>query len=726
MTDLAIAILGCICLVLLILLIRRRWAAKHSTDSVLSEARQISNSLSRLAYGDLTAACGAGVGRRQREFSAIFDELDRIRTEFNDVTLEPLQRFLYVGSDSYLEGQRSGHLLAELCSERGAVVAIASVNLGISSLGLRYKGLTSVIRSHYPQMQVVDVFEANGDKESVTTYLRELLEENSAIRGVYAMGSSISPAVGKAIVELGKQNSVFAVCHDLSAEIVHYIEENVIKAAVLQDPYVQGYNSLVRLYNHIVDGWKPEQPRALTVMDVVTRENYREYWDTSGNMVINDQVRERLAEVTGTGAKRVKLAVLGQDWNAFFLQIKAGTSAAMEKLRAAGADVEWIQFNQAQRPETEILRDAEAIVERIISEKFDGIATIVGLKSVVPYLNRAAAAGIPVATFNAEPAGLRSMLGWITEIASRLQSMSNEFRFSSTEITSAMEQILGATQDIVESAGTQKEMAGQGVLFDKNLSEMIGSIVDGEEHQMESVTEMSVSGDRVSDLVEKLHTQLEQINVIRAEVSKSAEKISAMHTHSDEIREIVQKIEDISSRTSLLALNAAIQAARAGESGKGFRVVADEIGKLAVQSVTATNEAVEFVGRLHEAIESNVEAMNKSRTDVAEHAEVIHIATAEMEQMSQQLRATLASVRGIAQANKEAVTRVKEISDQMSGIINRSSTIAQENSSATEELSATTSEINAQMSAILGQSEVLARIILVLEGSLGQFTVTAE
>jgi methyl-accepting chemotaxis protein len=718
-----IGVLSGICLLLVLLVLRNRIVAKRATTDLLSECRSISDSLARLAYGDLTAVCKTRGDRRRHALGLVFNELDRIRKEFNDVTLEPLERLCYVGSDSYLEGEKCGQLLAELCGQQGEVAVVVTVSLDISSLGQRVKGFSSVLERQFPGMHIIEVFEARGNKEDAYAFTEQLLRQNRELKGIYVAGSSIAPMVGRCVLDLQMQHSVSVVCHDLLDEIVQSIEQGAIKATVLQDPYAQGYDPLIHLYNHITAGWRPEQPRLLTVMDTVTRSNYKEFWDSSGRLFINEEMRDRLARITNPSSQKIRIAVLGQDWNSFFLQIKSGTDDAIGRLREAGAEVEWIRFNQAQREEEEILRDLDAIMRRIASERFEGVASVAGLKSIVPYLNRAASLGIPLVTYNAEPAGLRSMLGWTDTITHKLREMGNEFKFSSTEITSAMQQILGATQDIVEATTTQKEMAKQGVVFDRNLAEMIGSVVKGEESQVNIVAEMSATSDDVSNLINRLNAQSEEMNTIRDEVSTSAEKINSMHSYSDQISTIVNKIEEISSRTSILALNAAIQAARAGEHGKGFGVVADEIGKLAIQSVNATNEAVEFVANLHEAIQSSVNAMNRSKQDVQKHSVVIHEATSEMENMSKQLLQTMASVEEIAENNKQAVTKIKSISDEMSGIINKSATISQENSTATEELSATTAEINAQMTSILNQTEILAKIITVLEGSVGQFTV---
>ncbi|MBN1649295.1 MAG: substrate-binding domain-containing protein [Spirochaetales bacterium] len=723
MTILLIGLVAILAAMLVFLVIINRKNRKYIDSTLLDECRSISDGLSQLAYGNLNIRCATDSLPENKALKKLQKQILRIKKDLNDVTLQPLGRVCYVGSDSFLEGQKAAHTLAELCHEEGKAAVVITVNLNISSLGLRLKGFTNILAKFYPKMQIIEVFEAEGKTDDAYGFVQQLARNNPDLKGIYVAGSSMGPITGKCVLDLKMQDSINVICHDLGEDIVHYIKQGAIKATVLQDPYAQGHDSLVHLFNHITAGWKPVQPRLLTEMDIVTKKNFAEYWGENGELKISEEMQNRLAKPVQKASQKIKIAVLGQDWNQFFMQIKKGSEDAIRELAAFNADVIWIQFNQAKRSEQEVFEHLKQIIKKLEAEKYSGIVTIIGQKNVVPLFNSAILQGIAVSTFNAEPQGLRGMLSWIDEVAQKLKNIGSEFSLGSSQVNSAMQQILDATQDIVKSTSIQKEIAENGVSSNETLAKAIGNIVKGEEKQVAIVRESDDISNKISDMINRFHDQLEGMNAVKKEVSVSSEKMTEMSTYSKEISKIVAKIEEISSKTSILALNAAIQAARAGEHGKGFKVVSDEIGRLAVQSVEATNEAVSFVQNLQDAAEISVESISRSSKEVGHQVEEIFGATSNMEALSKQLVTTMDMVKEVAERNTGEAMDLKKSSDSLSEIVSQTSVVSQENSTATEQLSATTAEITAQMNSIARQTEVLADIINVLEGSIGQFTL---
>jgi len=145
----------------------------------------------------------------------------------------------------------------------------------------------------------------------------------------------------------------------------------------------------------------------------------------------------------------------------------------------------------------------------------------------------------------------------------------------------------------------------------------------------------------------------ETVDVVRGiadELSRAAEGITAVSQQSEMISSIVQVIRGIAEQTNLLALNAAIEAARAGEQGRGFAVVADEVRNLAARTSQATVEIVEVVKRNHELAQVSVDSMQASRHKVDQGVNLVNQAGDVIEEIQNGARQVVDAVRQFADA----------------------------------------------------------------------------
>jgi len=148
----------------------------------------------------------------------------------------------------------------------------------------------------------------------------------------------------------------------------------------------------------------------------------------------------------------------------------------------------------------------------------------------------------------------------------------------------------------------------------------------------------------------------ETVDVVRGiadELSRAAEGISAVSQQSEMISSIVQVIRGIAEQTNLLALNAAIEAARAGEQGRGFAVVADEVRNLAARTSQATVEIVEVVKRNHDLAQVSVDSMQASRHKVEQGVNLVNQAGDVIEEIQSGARQVVDAVRQFAEALEE-------------------------------------------------------------------------
>jgi len=248
-----------------------------------------------------------------------------------------------------------------------------------------------------------------------------------------------------------------------------------------------------------------------------------------------------------------------------------------------------------------------------------------------------------------------------------------------SELASSIHLIMDTSENVEQCIDGIKNTAGKIVDAAQQTQNRSLTVAAASDEMVSTTADIAKNCERASQTAESSNETTssgvkmveDTINGIRAQVSKSnqdAELIKALVEQSDKVGSIVQTIEDIAGQTNLLALNAAIEAARAGEAGKGFAVVADEVRALASRTASSTQQITKMVAQ----IQSDASAANDSITGSLENmnslAENAGKVSGKLDSISSKVKDVSDQIAQIATAAEEQTTATSEVSSNMQQI----------------------------------------------------------
>lgn len=518
---------------------------------------------------------------------------------------------------------------------------------------------------------IISVHQVNRDLEKMMEQELGLLTVNGAI--AYEMAETVNSIRGYILYDDERYREAFEASMELNREL----EQQLLLLSNSDE-----IEALIREKSV----WRSLTEQFFAEMD---RGNENEATALAGRIsVLSDELTVAFQEVTE--GQKANIQELGQaiEQNTRSIAVTGVVTAIIVLILGVGIAI--ITANSISKP----IRTVMDRVNNIAGGQLDH-------KPLV--LNKQDETGQLVKGINTMQENMRELLSQIKQLSGTVSAHSEELTQSASEVTSVSEQVARTMEEIAAGAENQSNRANE---LASTTEEFTKKMVEANE-KGENV---KIGANEVLGLTEEgkelMNASEAQMNEIHRLVRDTVDKVERLDAYSEQVSKLVEVIQDIADQTNLLSLNASIEASHAGEHGRGFAIVAEEVRKLA-EGVAGS---VTDISKIVENMQLEVKVVTASLNDGYQ----------EVEQGTEQIRMTNEKFENIRNAISQVVEDIHVITDNMSslsehgqkvnGTIQEIASISEQSAAGVQETSASTEQTTGSMEEVTASANELAKL----------------
>jgi methyl-accepting chemotaxis protein len=306
---------------------------------------------------------------------------------------------------------------------------------------------------------------------------------------------------------------------------------------------------------------------------------------------------------------------------------------------------------------------------------------------------------------------LREMIGEVVATATTVSESSDAVTRTSDESGRAVAEIAGAMTDITSGAEAQLRMVADATRSAAAMAQAVDASADAAQQSADAAREARELAREGVQTVLRASTAM---NAVRDSSRAASAAMSGLEGKSSQIGSIVQRITEIAEQTNLLALNAAIEAARAGEQGKGFAVVADEVRRLAENAGGAAREIEGLIGEIQAETIAVVQIVTDGVARTEEGTGTVDLTRDAFERIDTAIETMHERIGEVADTARDVAggsVKLQSDLDEVAGVAERSTAASEQVSAAAQQTTASASEISGSVERLHGTAEELQRLV---------------